>query len=71
MKNVRICLDAVYVSPYRAFKGKQVMAYKPVNEATAEAARELTVEDAKPLKDTAYLVQLAKAVIKRTILACA
>jgi len=47
------------------------MAYKPVNEATAEAARELTVEDAKPLKDTAYLVQLAKAVIKRTILACA
>jgi CO/xanthine dehydrogenase FAD-binding subunit len=41
-----------------------------VNEASAEAAGEAAVSDAKPLRHNAYMVQIAKILIKRAILAC-
>lgn len=71
VKNARICLNAVYVTPYRAFKAEQAMANKPIDETNAEAAGQLTVTDAKPLKDNNYLLPLARTLIKRTILSCA
>ena len=70
VEKARICLNAVYVTPYRAFKAEEAMLGKALNEATAEAAGEAAIEGAKPLKDNAYMVQIAKVLVKRAVLAC-
>jgi len=66
----RICLNAVYVKPYRATQAEETIIGKEVNEAHAEAAGSAAVAEAKPLKDNAYMVQVAKILVKRTLLAC-
>lgn len=67
----RICLNAVFVKPYRAIKAEQVMTGKAINEATAEAAGAAAVSDARPMTHNAYMVPIAKAMVKRAILGCA
>ena len=67
----RICLNAVAPTPYRAMKGEQAIAGKTINEANAEAAGEAAVSEARPLPATKYKVQIAKTLVKRTLLACA
>ena len=64
----RICLNAVYVKPYRGIKAEEAIIGKEINNASAEAAGSAAVSDAKPLNDNAYMVQLAKILVKRTIL---
>ncbi|UCF90460.1 MAG: FAD binding domain-containing protein [Desulfobacterales bacterium] len=66
----RVCLNAVYVKPYRATKAEEFMAGQPINEANAEAAGDAVVSDAKPLQHNGYMVQIAKVMVKRAILAC-
>ncbi len=66
----RVCLNAVYVKPYRAFKAEEAMVGKEINEATAEAAGDAAVADAKPLADNQYMVQISKIMVKRALLAC-
>ena len=66
----RVCLNAVYVKPYRAFKAEEAMVGKEINEATAEAAGDAAVADAKPLADNQYMVQISKVMVKRALLAC-
>ena len=66
----RICLNAVYVKPYRAIKAEEAIIGKEINDANAEAAGSAAVSDAKPLHDNAYMVQVAKIMVKRAILAC-
>ena len=66
----RICLNAVYVRPYRATKAEAFMVGKKISEANAEAAGEAVVADAKPLEHNGYMVQIAKIMIKRAILGC-
>ncbi len=66
----RICLNAVYVKPYRALKGEEALLGKNLNKTAAEAAAESVTGDATPLDDNAYMVQAAKALIKQTILTC-
>ena len=70
VERVRICLNAVYVTPYRAIKAEEAMIGKVLNEANAEAAGSAAIEGAKPLKDNRYMVQIAKALVKRAILTC-
>ena len=70
VERVRICLNAVYVTPYRVTKAEQAMIGKVLNEANAEAAGNAAIEGAKPLKDNGYMVQIAKALVKRAILTC-
>ena len=70
VEKARICLNAVYVTPYRAIKAEEAMIGKALNEANAEAAGEAAIEGAKPLRHNAYMVQVAKVLIKRAILAC-
>lgn len=64
----RICLNAVAPKPYRATKAEAAIAGKPINEANAEAAGAAAVADAKPLPATTYKVQIAKVLVKRTLL---
>jgi len=70
VEKARICLNAVYVTPYRARKAEEAMIGKALNEANAEAAGEAAIGGAKPLKDNAYMVQVAKTLVKRAVLAC-
>jgi len=66
----RVCLNAVYVKPYRATKAEEAIAGKAINDANAEAAGIAGVSDAKPLSHNGYMVQIAKIMVKRAILAC-
>ncbi|MGD0229557.1 MAG: FAD binding domain-containing protein [Syntrophorhabdales bacterium] len=66
----RICLNAVYVKPYRAFKAEEAIVGRPMDAALAEAAAAAALADAKPMSQNAYMVPLAKAMIKRAILGC-
>ncbi len=67
----RICLNAVWVKPYRAAKAEAYIVGKEINEETAEAAGAQIVSSAKPMRNNAYMVQIAKTLVKRSILACA
>ncbi len=70
VEKARICLNAVHVTPYRARKAEEALIGKALNEANAEAAGEAAIEGAKPLKDNGYMVQVAKTIVKRAVLAC-
>jgi xanthine dehydrogenase YagS FAD-binding subunit len=65
----RICLNAVAPKPYRAVKAEAAISGKPINEANAEAAGAAIVADAVALPANKYKVQIAKTLIKRTLLA--
>jgi xanthine dehydrogenase YagS FAD-binding subunit len=41
---------------------------KPINEATAAAAADAALRDARPLSQNAYKIQIAKTAVKRAIL---
>ncbi len=66
----RICLNAVYLKPYRAYKAEEVIQGKAIDESNAEAAGQASVLGAEPLKHNRYMVQVAKTLVKRAILAC-
>jgi xanthine dehydrogenase YagS FAD-binding subunit len=66
----RVCLNAVYVKPYRATQAEEAIVGKAINEANAEAAGSAAVSAAKPLTHNTYMVQIAKTMVKRAILGC-
>ncbi len=68
--NARICLSAVYNTPYRALEAERLVAGRPIDEALAEAAGDAAVAAAQPLEPNRYKVEIAKAMVKRAILAC-
>jgi len=70
VKTARICLNAVHVKPYRAFKAEDAILGREINEANAEAAATAFVSDVKPLEHNRYMVQIAETMVKRVILAC-
>ena len=71
VEDARICLNGVYVKPYRNFKAEEAIVGKEINEAGAEAAGSAAVEDAKPLSDNGYMVPVAKTLVKNAVLTCA
>ena len=68
--DARICLNGVYVKPSRVHSAEEAIMGKPINEANAGAAGEAAVASAKPLHDNGYMVEVAKAFVKKAILAC-
>jgi NADPH-dependent glutamate synthase beta subunit-like oxidoreductase/CO/xanthine dehydrogenase FAD-binding subunit len=66
----RICLNAVYNTPYRAISAEQYLLGKSIDDSTAEAAGTIAVEDVCPLPENTYKIQIAKILVKRAILAC-
>ena len=70
VKQVRICLNAVSVVPRRVDKAEEALIGEAVDEKNAEEAGIAAVADATPLEGNAYMVQITKAIVKRTILAC-
>ncbi len=70
VKSARISLNAVYNTPYRAAKAETYIKGKSINEPTAETAANKVTADAFPLLNNRYKIQIARALIKRAILAC-
>jgi len=66
----RICLNAVSVVPKRVKPAEDRLVGETINEKHVGEAGAAAVSDAEPLEKNAYMVELAKAIVKRTILAC-
>jgi CO/xanthine dehydrogenase FAD-binding subunit len=71
VKEARICLNSVYGVPHRVSAAERSMIGKPIDEATATEAAEAGLAGALPLPSNRYKVQIARALVKRAILACA
>jgi xanthine dehydrogenase YagS FAD-binding subunit len=67
----RICLNAIWVKPYRAVKAEKAILRKKIDESLAEAAGSAAMSDAQPMERNGYMVQIARVLVKRSILACA
>jgi xanthine dehydrogenase YagS FAD-binding subunit len=68
--SARICLNAVYVVPYRVKWAEQVLVGRPLDAAQAELAAGLAVSRARPRRRNGYMVNIARELVKKTILAC-
>ncbi len=71
VSDARIVLGGVAPRPYRAAAAEAALVGKPLNDATAAAASEASVEGARPLAKNGYKVPLTKAVVKRALLSLA
>ncbi|MDR0491229.1 MAG: FAD binding domain-containing protein [Oscillospiraceae bacterium] len=64
----RVCLGAVAPIPLRATKAEDVLRGKSIDNAVAEAAGEAAGDGAHPFEATKYKIQIAKTIVKRTLL---
>jgi xanthine dehydrogenase YagS FAD-binding subunit len=67
----RIVLGAVAPGPYRATQAEQGLSGKVINDETAEASAKAAVAGAVLLSRNAYKIEIAKTLVKRSLLACA
>jgi len=68
--DARICLNAVYNKPVRATKAEDAIKGKTIDVANAEAAGAAAVTGAMALSKNKWKIQVAKAMVKKAILAC-
>ncbi len=68
IKSARVVMGAVAPIPWRSQAAEAALVGKPLNEATAAAAAEAALREARPLSQNAYKVQVAKTALKRAIL---
>jgi CO/xanthine dehydrogenase FAD-binding subunit len=66
----RICLGGIWVKPYRAAMAEETLLTNKVDKKIAEAAGTAAMSDAKPMEHNGYMVQIARVLVKRAILAC-
>jgi len=67
----RICLNAIWIRPYRASKAEKAILKRTITQKVAEAAGDAAISNAKPMEHNAYMVQISRVLVKRAILACA
>jgi xanthine dehydrogenase YagS FAD-binding subunit len=67
----RVVMGAVAPIPWRSPAAEQALAGKTITEETAAAAAEAALQDARPLRQNAYKIQVAKTAVKRAILRAA
>ena len=67
-KQYRICLNAVAPVPRRCVEAEKVLNGKDVTPELAEAAAEAAVAGADPFEANKYKIQIAKTLVKRTLL---
>lgn len=70
VSDARICLNAVYVKPYRTQKAEDAIIGKAIDEGSAEDAGAAAVSGARPMTHNSYMVQIARTMVKRAVLAC-
>jgi xanthine dehydrogenase YagS FAD-binding subunit len=69
VRDARVVLGGVAPIPWRAAKAEAFLRGKKLDQAAAEKAGEIALEGAQPLKDNAYKVGMAKALVQRGLLA--
>jgi len=70
VKSAKICLNAVYNVPYRVTEAENYLKGKEINEANAEEAAKTILPNAFPVRNNRYKIQIARTLVKRTILGC-
>jgi xanthine dehydrogenase YagS FAD-binding subunit len=68
LKSPRVALGSISPKPHEVAAANEFLEGKSLDEATAAAAADLILKDAKPLQHNAYKVPLAHALIRRTLL---
>ena len=69
-KNATVVLGAAAPVPLKAEAASQALSGRLINEETAAAAGEASMQGATPLSKNAYKIPLFKAVVKRAVLGC-
>jgi xanthine dehydrogenase YagS FAD-binding subunit len=67
--DARIVMGGVAPIPYRSTGAEDSLKGKPINVANAEAAGAEAVKGANPLSGNKYIIQVAKTMVKRAIIA--
>lgn len=70
VKDAKICLNAVFMNPYIPFEAEEFIKGKTIEPQVVEAAADLAVSKAKALEKNEYKIQIAKGLIKKTLLNC-
>ncbi len=68
--SAKICLNAVYVKPYRASAGEELIRGKTLGDDDIGAAADAAVSGAVPMTRNRYLIQVARTLVKRALMAC-
>ena len=68
--SAKICLNAVYVKPYRASAGEELIRGKTLGDDDIGAAADAAVSGAVPMTRNRYLIQVARTLVKRALIAC-
>ena len=68
VRDVRLALGGVAHKPWRATKAEEALRGEPAGEENFRAAAEIELQDARPLRENAFKVPLARNVITRTLL---
>jgi len=71
VSGARVCLNAVYVKPYRARKTEEALIGQELNEPNIESAAKAVIAEAKPMQHNGYMVNIAESMIKRCLSICA
>ena len=71
VQSARVVMGAVAPIPWRAPAAEQALAGKTITEETAAAAAEVALQGARPLRENAYKIEVAKTAVKRAILRAA
>jgi xanthine dehydrogenase YagS FAD-binding subunit len=66
--DIRIALGGVAHAPWRATRAEESLRGGPITEERLAAAAQAELEQARPLRDTAYKVELARNLMIRTML---
>jgi xanthine dehydrogenase YagS FAD-binding subunit len=70
VKAANICLNAVYVIPYKATLAEQTLIGQPLNVSSAQAAADAVVSNALPRHRNHFMVEFTRALVKRLVLDC-
>jgi NADPH-dependent glutamate synthase beta subunit-like oxidoreductase/CO/xanthine dehydrogenase FAD-binding subunit len=70
VKSARICLNSVYGVPLRVTAAEEYLAGRRLDLAAAEQAADLAVSDTVPLLTNRYKIPIARALVKRALIAC-
>jgi len=67
VSDCRIALGGVAHVPWRAERAEQALRGRPATEESFRAAADAELEQARPLRDNAFKVPLARSMIVRTL----
>ncbi len=69
VREARIVLGAMATRPWRSPAAERALVGRRLDDATGEAVAQAAVTGAQPLSDNGYKVELAKALLRRTLAA--